>query len=80
MLNDRRLIQSQVLRHSHLYMNAEPNKSLTICLETRLPTSQYKFGTGSPATLQDNVIDFPSSTVRLGAAKFADGKPVEQEK
>lgn len=24
--------------------------------------------------------DFPSSTVRLGAARFADGKPVEQEK
>ena len=51
-----------------------------MCLETRLPTSQYKFGTGSPATVQDNVIDFPSSTVRLGAAKFADGKPVEQGK
>lgn len=73
-----RLIQSQVQRHSHLYEHT--NTSLTMCLETRLPTSQYKFGTGSPATVQDNVIDFPSSTVRLGAAKFADGKPVEQGK
>lgn len=73
-----RLIQSQVLRYSHLYKHT--NTRLTICLETRLPTSQYKFGTGSPATVQDNVIDFPSSTVRLGAARFADGKPVEQGK
>lgn len=72
-----RLIKSQVLRYSHLSMNTEPKISLTICLETRLPTSQYKLGTGLPSTMQDNVIDFPSSTVRLGAAKFADGKPVQ---
>lgn len=48
-----------------------------MCLETKFPTSQYKVGSGSPPTLQERVTDFPSSTVRLGAARRADGRPME---
>lgn len=50
-----------------------------MCLETKFPTSQYKVGSGSPPTLQERVTDFPSSTVRLGAARRADGRPRKEK-
>lgn len=50
-----------------------------MCLETKFPTSQYSVGSGSPATLQESVTEFPSSTVRLGAARRADGRPTKEE-
>lgn len=50
-----------------------------MCLETKFPTSQYKVGSGSPPTLQEMVTDFPSSTVRLGAARRADGRPMKEQ-
>ena len=50
-----------------------------MCLETKFPTSQYKVGSGSPPTLQERVTDFPSSTVRLGAARRANGRPRKEK-
>lgn len=68
-------------QHDLLVVNheTEPNTGLTMCLETKFPTSQYSVGSGSPATLQERVTEFPSSTVRLGAARRADGRPMREK-
>ena len=68
-------------QHDLLIVNheTEPNTGLTMCLETKFPTSQYSVGSGSPATLQERVTEFPSSTVRLGAARRADGRPMREK-
>lgn len=68
--------QHNLLIVSH---ETEPNTGLTMCLETKFPTSQYSVGSGSPATLQERVTEFPSSTVRLGAARRADGRPMREK-